>query len=541
MYKLVRKPKLSSSIALIAALTATAVLAAHPSVANGAYNPIPTAERAVMSPIRTVLNTEQSSSPPSSITKTGPIATEDEAAARARLLPFLPEDAILSHSWMSLVGPNWDVQFKSENMLSTYSISLSQEDGSVTSLSITDWAVKHTEPAAQKEPISFAEAAAIAHQFIHNQSWGVDSLWIIDPYPEPAYSRRYEDKTLHHIRFNRSVNGIRFVDNRFSVSVNQSGQITAYQMIWSGMDFEEPSQAIGEEEAKNIYFDQTIPVLYEQITNGNSRLVYSVWQHSMDAISGTFPPERNHNPYSDAGPLDMEPPTVSADSAKKLLLALYDVELQYRYASPKKVGLYFNLLLNPDVPRFYNGTPPVLEAYGEGWLNFIGQPLHDVVAPAGNWVDVLLSSPERITYAAAVVLDNRLLKLDRLPVIQDGSTLVPFRALLEQLGAVVQWIPESRSIIASKETMRIELVLDSHTAIINGSPVQLDVPAQLLDESTYVPARVVAEALGGSVDWDAESRLVMIRLQTTPQQPSEDQLRQWRLEAQSEWNRMNAR
>jgi hypothetical protein len=442
MYKFDRNPKRPSSIAIVAAITAAAVLA-QPSVGHGAPSPGPTAESAFVSPALDVLNSEFNSSTLTSDAGSRPIATEEEAVDRARLLPFLPEHAILGHSWMSLVGPNWDVQFKSENRLSTYSISLSQEDGSVTGLSITDWAVERTEPAAQKEPISFTEAAAIAHNFIHNQSWGVDSQWIIDPYPESAYSRRYEDKTLHHIRFNRSVNGIRFVDNRFSVSVNQSGQVTAYQMNWSGMDFDDPSQAIGEEEAKNVYFDQTIPVLYEQITNGNSRLVYSVWQNSLDAISGTFPPERNHNPHSDAGPLGMEPPTVSADSAKKLLLALYDVELQYRYTSPGKAGLYYNLLLNPDVPRFYTGTPPVLEAYGEGWLDFIGQPLHDVVAPAGNWVDELLSSPERIEYAAAVVLDDRLLQLDSSPVIQDGSTLVPFRSLLEELGAEVQWIPRA--------------------------------------------------------------------------------------------------
>ncbi|MDF2662678.1 MAG: hypothetical protein K0Q94_5469, partial [Paenibacillus sp.] len=161
--------------------------------------------------------------------------------------------------------------------------------------------------------------------------------------------------------------------------------------------------------------------------------------------------------------------------------------------------------------------------------------------PAGNWVDELLSSPERIEYAAAVVLDDRLLQLDSSPVIQDGSTLVPFRALLEELGAEVQWIPEGGKIIASKGAMKIELALNSYTAVINGSPVKLDVPAQLIDESTFVPVRFVAEALDGYVDWDADSRLVMIRLQAASQKPSEDQLRQWRLEAQTDWNKKNAR
>lgn len=541
MYKFDRKPKRSSSIALVAVITAAIVLA-QPSVGHGAQSPDPTAERAVVSPALDVLNSELNSSNLTSDAVSGPIATEEEAVDRARLLPFLPEHAILGNVRfrMSATVPVWDVNFNSENKLGAYSITFSQKDGSVMALSITDWAGEHAESAAQKEPISFTEATAVAQNFIHNQSWGVDSQWIIDPYPESAYSRRYEDKTLHKIRFNRSVNGIRFGDNRFTVSVDPSGQVTSYQMYWSDMDFDDPSRAIEEKTAKDIYFDQTIPALYEQITNGNSRLVYSLWQHSMDAISGTFPPERNHNPYAEAGPLEMEPPTVSADSAKSVLLALYDVELQYRYTSTSKAGLYYNLLLNPEVPRFYTGNPPVLEAYGEGWLNFIGESLPDVVAPADNWVDELLSSPERIKYAVAVVLDDRLPQLDSLPVIQDGSTLVPFRSLLEEMGAEVQWIPEGGKIIASKGAMKIELALNSYTAIINGSPVKLDVPAQLIDESTFVPVRVVAEALDGYVDWDADSRLVMIYLQTAPQKPSEDQLRQWRLEAQTDWNKKNA-
>ncbi|MCZ8522484.1 MULTISPECIES: copper amine oxidase N-terminal domain-containing protein [Paenibacillus] len=64
----------------------------------------------------------------------------------------------------------------------------------------------------------------------------------------------------------------------------------------------------------------------------------------------------------------------------------------------------------------------------------------------------------------------------------------------------------------------------------------LEVPAQLIDSSTYIPVRFVSEAFGASVKWVPESRLILIQSDGTKSEPSEKEVNQWRLEAQRHWD-----
>ncbi|MCP1306156.1 copper amine oxidase N-terminal domain-containing protein [Paenibacillus tyrfis] len=64
-------------------------------------------------------------------------------------------------------------------------------------------------------------------------------------------------------------------------------------------------------------------------------------------------------------------------------------------------------------------------------------------------------------------------------------------------------------------------MLDSGTAYLNGKPYPLDVPAQLIQDATYVPVRFVAEALGASISWEPSARLVVINTETPAKPLSE--------------------
>lgn len=46
--------------------------------------------------------------------------------------------------------------------------------------------------------------------------------------------------------------------------------------------------------------------------------------------------------------------------------------------------------------------------------------------------------------------------------------------------------------------------------IVNGKELHPEVPAQIIDGSTLVPARALAEALGASVTWDAKNQAVIV-------------------------------
>jgi|GEM_PF-5413706 len=118
------------------------------------------------------------------------------------------------------------------------------------------------------------------------------------------------------------------------------------------------------------------------------------------------------------------------------------------------------------------------------------------------------------------------------PIIQDGRTLVPIRAVLEALGADVNWDGETHTATASKngEYCAVQIGSDTmQTGILqgctpSGTPVQtaqqvLDVPAQIINDFTYIPLRAVSEALRAEVEWNGDAYAAYIT--TTEDKPAD--------------------
>jgi len=111
------------------------------------------------------------------------------------------------------------------------------------------------------------------------------------------------------------------------------------------------------------------------------------------------------------------------------------------------------------------------------------------------------------------------------PVIVDDRVLVPLRGVLQALGAEVQWDPTTQAVTARRPGLDIRLGIGETTASVNGQPVELDVPAQLIDGSTMIPVRFVSEELGEVVKWDTRTETVYIHAnfdnaETQPAPPS---------------------
>lgn len=103
----------------------------------------------------------------------------------------------------------------------------------------------------------------------------------------------------------------------------------------------------------------------------------------------------------------------------------------------------------------------------------------------------------------------------QMPVIVEGRTLVPLRSVFEALGATVEWNNEQRSAVSVKGDVTVTLAIDSKELVVNGSVKTLDVPAQIMNERTMVPVRAVAEAFGCKVDWNNDTRTVVIVTEPT--------------------------
>lgn len=96
------------------------------------------------------------------------------------------------------------------------------------------------------------------------------------------------------------------------------------------------------------------------------------------------------------------------------------------------------------------------------------------------------------------------------PQYLDGRVLVPLRGVFEQMGASVSWNEAAQAVTAQKGNKTIRLRIGSKTARVDDRPVQLDVPAQIIDGSTMVPIRFLSESLGAQVGWNEESHVVML-------------------------------
>lgn len=111
-----------------------------------------------------------------------------------------------------------------------------------------------------------------------------------------------------------------------------------------------------------------------------------------------------------------------------------------------------------------------------------------------------------------VLLGGQEIVFDVAPFVDPATdrTLVPMRAIFEALGAQVSWDGVLRAVTATKGGTTIVLAIDSPQALVSGRPVALDQPPRIVEDRTVVPLRFVSEQLGLSVDWNGETRTILL-------------------------------
>lgn len=112
--------------------------------------------------------------------------------------------------------------------------------------------------------------------------------------------------------------------------------------------------------------------------------------------------------------------------------------------------------------------------------------------------------------AIPVILNGVELACDQPPLIVDGRTLVPLRAIFEGLGASVDWDGATRTVMSTLDDTTVVMTVDSAVMYKNDQAVTLDVPAKIVNGRTMVPVRAVGEAFGADVRWDGATRTVYV-------------------------------
>lgn len=110
-----------------------------------------------------------------------------------------------------------------------------------------------------------------------------------------------------------------------------------------------------------------------------------------------------------------------------------------------------------------------------------------------------------------VMLNGKMLEFDTDPVIENDTTLVPLRAIFEALGMTVEWDADTGKITAFKDGVNIELTVGSTSAYKNGETITISTAPYITGRGvTLVPVRFISESCGMDVTWDSDTRTVSI-------------------------------
>lgn len=110
-------------------------------------------------------------------------------------------------------------------------------------------------------------------------------------------------------------------------------------------------------------------------------------------------------------------------------------------------------------------------------------------------------------------IDGKKLSFEAEPYIDDGTTLVPMRAVFEALGAEVVWNGEDRTVTSRKDGTEIVLTIGSNMALKNGVTRTITKAPVIVSDYTMVPIRFVCESFNCVVNWDGNTRTIDISTQ----------------------------
>ncbi len=117
------------------------------------------------------------------------------------------------------------------------------------------------------------------------------------------------------------------------------------------------------------------------------------------------------------------------------------------------------------------------------------------------------SKPVTVTYNGEQIAFSHAL-----PEIIDGRTMVPLRAIFERMGCEVAF--EDGVVTATRNNQEIKLKIGDLNAYIRDGDVEeqceLDVAPVIVNDSTLVPVRFIAQAFGCKTNWNPNMREVVI-------------------------------
>lgn len=137
-----------------------------------------------------------------------------------------------------------------------------------------------------------------------------------------------------------------------------------------------------------------------------------------------------------------------------------------------------------------------------------------VVAPGKS----LNRNPELMppTPPVNLTVNGEKVAIDQRPIFANARVLVPIRFVMEEMGATVQWHPDTRTVTARRGSYDMTLNVGKADHTVNGKRLSTFTNPRIVNGRTMVPLRFVSEGLGGTAVWDERTRTVHVTMPALP-------------------------
>ena len=127
-----------------------------------------------------------------------------------------------------------------------------------------------------------------------------------------------------------------------------------------------------------------------------------------------------------------------------------------------------------------------------------------ITATIGSGCVLAKSNDITVTY------DGENISFDVQPKIVDDRVMVPMRTIFETFGAKVKWDSDTQTITAKKKSKTIQMTIGSSDMTKNDETYSFDVSPIIEDGRTLVPIRAISDMLGLDVEWNEKNNTVII-------------------------------
>lgn len=123
----------------------------------------------------------------------------------------------------------------------------------------------------------------------------------------------------------------------------------------------------------------------------------------------------------------------------------------------------------------------------------------------------VVSMPVYSAAQISIKVNEEYIVSDAAPVIYNDRVLVPARAVMEAIGAEVEWNEDAGQVLVMRNGTFVTIKVGDNHVFRNNSCIETDVSASIINDRTFIPVRAITEAFDCGVEWDGDTKTVTVK------------------------------